>query len=276
MKIPTLTSLAVFTLVNGQITSWGNGTVACLKPGGSFCLGDSLATDYIVKCDDKGVAQVSSCCDILAAKFPLDAPGTCWQTSPSSGDAVCEKNCIAYCESDTFVLPTQQCTPSTTQTPSGAATPCPPGVATTPLAPGEPQVTAPGIPGEPTAPGIPGVPTNAPPVAPGQPDVPATPVPGQPDVSATPVPGQPPIPPPAGSGPPLVEPSVTPTAPTASVPGGGVPTGTATGPGGVPAPIATPPSEGTEPPMIPTAGAPVVEQAGVAMAIVGLAAVYLL
>ncbi|KAI6328603.1 hypothetical protein MCOR29_002609 [Pyricularia oryzae] len=265
MKITSLASLAVLTLANGQITSLGNGTVACLKPGGSFCLGDSLATDFIVKCDDKGVAQVSSCCDLLAAKFPLDAPGTCWQTSPSSGDAVCEKNCIAYCGSDTFVLPTQHCTPSTTQTPSGAATPCPPGVATTPLAPGEPQVTTPGIPGEPTAPGTPGVPTDVPPVAPGQPDVPATPIPGQP-----------PIPPPAGSGLPPVEPTVLPTVSTASVPGGGVPTGTGTGPGDITPPIATPPPEGTEPPMVPTAGAPIVEQAGAAMAIVGLAAVYLL
>lgn len=64
MKITSLASLAVLTLANGQITSLGNGTVACLKPGGSFCLGDSLATDFIVKCDDKGVAQVSSCCDV--------------------------------------------------------------------------------------------------------------------------------------------------------------------------------------------------------------------
>jgi hypothetical protein len=41
-------------------------------------------------------------------------PAVCWQTSPTSGDAACAKNCVVYAESGTFTLPADVCTPSAT------------------------------------------------------------------------------------------------------------------------------------------------------------------
>jgi hypothetical protein len=88
------------------------------NPNGNFCAGDSLTTNIIIRCNN-GIGGPGNCDDNLDGEPPVGlnyAP--CWQTSNSSGDAACSKNCIVY-SSPSFTL--QNCTPSYTASSSTAS-----------------------------------------------------------------------------------------------------------------------------------------------------------
>ncbi|KAK2069631.1 hypothetical protein P8C59_004189 [Phyllachora maydis] len=119
---------AAAALAGAQVIVHDNGTYTCPIPNAAYCAGDSLKTDIIIRCDSKGNGQPGRCSDNLAGEPPYgDLPADCWQTSVTSGDAACEKNCVVYGASGnangTFTLPADQCTPSVTASPS-APTPC--------------------------------------------------------------------------------------------------------------------------------------------------------
>ncbi|KAG0652755.1 hypothetical protein D0Z07_0092, partial [Hyphodiscus hymeniophilus] len=83
------------------------------NPNGAFCADTSLSSSIIIRCSN-GIGQPGNCNDNLSGEPPFDvwyAP--CWQTSTTSGDAACSKNCVVYGASGnangTFTLP--DCTP---------------------------------------------------------------------------------------------------------------------------------------------------------------------
>ncbi|KAG8169015.1 hypothetical protein KVR01_001764 [Diaporthe batatas] len=92
-------------LVAAQV-NYTNGHYECALPHQVYCLGESLATNVIVRCDESAIGQVGNCND----------------TSNITGDAACSKNCVVYGSSGnangTFTLPAEVCTPTYTATPS--------------------------------------------------------------------------------------------------------------------------------------------------------------
>lgn len=95
------------------------GVYTCAKPGQAYCAGDSLATNIIIRCDENGIGHGGNCNDNLAGEPPMGVNyAPCYQTSETSGDAACSKNCIVYGGSGnypgTFTLPADVCTPSYT------------------------------------------------------------------------------------------------------------------------------------------------------------------
>ncbi|KAH8818013.1 hypothetical protein F5882DRAFT_388043 [Hyaloscypha sp. PMI_1271] len=109
-----LLAASAATLASAQITSNGSQIVCPANmPNGTFCAGESLGTNIIIRCVN-GVAGPGNCNDNLVGEPPIgNFPSTCWQTSNSSGDAACAKNCVVYCSSGgcakDFTLP--DCTP---------------------------------------------------------------------------------------------------------------------------------------------------------------------
>jgi hypothetical protein len=61
------------------------------KPSGAFCVGDSLKTNIILRCNN-GTATPGNCNANLAGAPPLGGVAQCWQSSPTAGDASCAKN----------------------------------------------------------------------------------------------------------------------------------------------------------------------------------------
>lgn len=97
-------------------------TYTCAVPNADYCAGSSLGTDIIIRCDASGVGQPGRCSDNLDGEPPVgDFPALCWETSATSGDAACEKNCIVYAANGTFTLPTSECTPTFTASSTSAS-----------------------------------------------------------------------------------------------------------------------------------------------------------
>jgi len=89
----------------------GNGTFTCDVADMNYCASESLQTDIIIRCSGT-VGQPGRCTNNLAGQPPLGVqPARCWQSSPTAGDAACEKNCVVYGVSTTFTLPASECTP---------------------------------------------------------------------------------------------------------------------------------------------------------------------
>jgi len=139
MLVQALFLAASAALASAQITYNGSQIICpANNPNGTFCAGDSLSTNIIIRCVN-GVAGPGNCNDNLDGEPPVgDFPTTCWQTSLSSGDAACAKNCVVYCGSGgcakDFTLP--NCTPSFTASssstsPTGSSTTSYPATPTT-------------------------------------------------------------------------------------------------------------------------------------------------
>jgi hypothetical protein len=131
--------LASAAVVSAQVTyNSTDGTFTCAVADKAYCAGDSLGTDIIIRCTGtKG--QPGRCTDVcaellgretrwltwkqnLAGAPPLGVqPALCYQSSPTAGDAACEKNCVVYGASSSFTLPAAVCTPYYTATSSIAA-----------------------------------------------------------------------------------------------------------------------------------------------------------
>ncbi|KAK1754642.1 hypothetical protein QBC47DRAFT_222782 [Echria macrotheca] len=108
-------------VVSAQVTyNSTDGTFTCAVADKNYCAGDSLGTDIIIRCTGtKG--QPGRCTDNLAGEPPLGVqPALCYQSSPTAGDAACEKNCVVYGAS-VFTLPASVCTPYYTATSSIAS-----------------------------------------------------------------------------------------------------------------------------------------------------------
>jgi hypothetical protein len=121
MKTTALILAASAALTSAQVT-YNNGTYTCAKPNAAYCAGSSLGTDIIIRCDANGKGQPGRCTDNLAGQPPLGVqPALCWQTSETSGDAACEKNCVVYAPT-TFTLPKPTCTPFYTASSSSSST----------------------------------------------------------------------------------------------------------------------------------------------------------
>ncbi|PMD15527.1 hypothetical protein NA56DRAFT_330441 [Hyaloscypha hepaticicola] len=125
MLYQALLLAASAALASAQITYNGSQIICpANNPNGTFCAGDSLSTNIIIRCVN-GVAGPGNCNDNLDGDPPVgNYPTTCWQTSLTSGDAACAKNCIVYCGSGgcdlgDFTLP--NCTPFYTASSSSSA-----------------------------------------------------------------------------------------------------------------------------------------------------------
>lgn len=125
MLYQALLLAASAALASAQITYNGSQIICpANNPNGTFCAGDSLSTNIIIRCVN-GVAGPGNCNDNLDGEPPVgDFPTTCWQTSLTSGDAACAKNCIVYCGSGgcnkgDFTLP--NCTPFYTASSSSSS-----------------------------------------------------------------------------------------------------------------------------------------------------------
>ena len=104
------------------------GQFTCAKPNQAYCAGDSLSTNIIIRCDENAIGHGGNCNDNLAGEPPVGVNfAPCWQTSETSGDAACSKNCVVYGGSGnyngTFTLPADVCTPTYTATSSGTVAP---------------------------------------------------------------------------------------------------------------------------------------------------------
>jgi len=113
---------------SAQLISNPNGTFTCPIANGSYCAGESLSINIIIRCLN-GVGSPGNCNDNLSGEFPTGVNyAPCYQTSDASGDAACSKNCVVYEGSgntnrtDYFTLPTSVCRPSTTQSSSMSST----------------------------------------------------------------------------------------------------------------------------------------------------------
>lgn len=106
--------LASAAVASAQV-NYEDGKFICEQEDAAYCAGDSLGTDIIIRCNGK-VGQPGRCTNNLAGQPPLGVqPARCWQSSPTAGDAACEKNCVVYGSSGnhdgTFTLPRNVCTP---------------------------------------------------------------------------------------------------------------------------------------------------------------------
>ncbi|KAK4038018.1 hypothetical protein C8A01DRAFT_38044 [Parachaetomium inaequale] len=114
MKTTSVLLLASAALASAQV-KYEDGKYVCEQENASYCAGDSLGTDIIIRCNGK-VGQPGRCSDNLAGQPPLgNHPALCYQTSPTAGDAACEKNCVVYpAAGNPFTLPADICTPTGT------------------------------------------------------------------------------------------------------------------------------------------------------------------
>ncbi|KAK3945891.1 hypothetical protein QBC46DRAFT_62321 [Diplogelasinospora grovesii] len=125
MKTAAVLALAA-TLASAQVTINGDGSYTCAQPNAAYCGGDSLKTDIIIRCyGTSGTA--GRCSDNLSGEPPVgNSIALCWQTSTTSGDAACEKNCVVYGGSGnangTFTLPEDECKPTYTASSTSSAT----------------------------------------------------------------------------------------------------------------------------------------------------------
>ena len=72
-------------------SSTGVFTCPFYSPNGAFCADTSLSSNIIIRCSD-GVGQPGNCVDNLSGTAPVQVfDASCWQTTETSGDAVCAK-----------------------------------------------------------------------------------------------------------------------------------------------------------------------------------------
>ncbi|KAJ9156355.1 hypothetical protein NKR23_g1296 [Pleurostoma richardsiae] len=122
MKTTALILAASAALASAQATyNETDGKYHCAKPNAAYCAGDSLGTNIIIRCNSDSIGQPGNCNDNLDGEPPIGlAFSPCWETSKTSGDAACSKNCIVYGSSGnangTFTLPSDVCTPTYTAT----------------------------------------------------------------------------------------------------------------------------------------------------------------
>ncbi|KAH8678225.1 major facilitator superfamily domain-containing protein [Xylariales sp. PMI_506] len=83
-------------------------TYTCDVADASYCVDTSLGGNIIIRCNGL-VGTAGNCDDNVSGEPPLGGVAECWQTSDTSGDAACAKNCIVYAASGSFTLP--DCTP---------------------------------------------------------------------------------------------------------------------------------------------------------------------
>ncbi|KAI5460230.1 hypothetical protein BGZ63DRAFT_465611 [Mariannaea sp. PMI_226] len=96
--------------VSAQLNTKGN-VYTCAEPNQSYCVGDSLKTNIIVRCDANGKGTAGNCAANLAGQPPLGGSALCYQSSANAGDAACAKNCVVYGNDGTgSTLPASVCT----------------------------------------------------------------------------------------------------------------------------------------------------------------------
>ncbi|KAI9893946.1 MAG: hypothetical protein M1814_005499 [Vezdaea aestivalis] len=91
MKSSILAFAASAALVSAQATfNQDTKEFNCAMPGGSYCAGDSLATNVIIRCNN-GKGQAGNCADNLSGVAPAGnkAEAKCYQSSNTAGDAAC-------------------------------------------------------------------------------------------------------------------------------------------------------------------------------------------
>ncbi|UKZ58842.1 uncharacterized protein TrAtP1_000166 [Trichoderma atroviride] len=111
--------LAAAALASAQAPPEGTNKVNCAKPNANYC----LSGDIIIRCDANGMGTAGRCSDNVAGYPPLGGVAECWQSSTTSGDAACQKNCVVYAQPSAFTLPASQCQPSAVITATGTGTP---------------------------------------------------------------------------------------------------------------------------------------------------------
>ncbi|KAL6699151.1 hypothetical protein J3F84DRAFT_365066 [Trichoderma pleuroticola] len=116
MKTSALFVAVTAALVSAQAPPEGTNKVTCAKPNANYCYGG----DIIVRCDANGVGTAGRCSDNVAGYPPLGGVAECWQSTETSGDAACQKNCVVYAQPSSFTLAASQCTPSFTASATSA------------------------------------------------------------------------------------------------------------------------------------------------------------
>jgi len=96
-------AVATATMANAQVVfNSTTNTFSCFgdAAGKNFCAGDSLATNIIIRCTGTQ-GQPGNCNDNLAGVPPVGVKtfAPCYQTSNTTGDAVCSFNGIGYPDS---------------------------------------------------------------------------------------------------------------------------------------------------------------------------------
>ncbi|EOD43715.1 hypothetical protein UCRNP2_9566 [Neofusicoccum parvum UCRNP2] len=94
--------LSIVDLSRGQYTyNETTGAYTCSTASGAYCGGSSLSTNIIIRCTNF-VGQPGNCNDNLAGIKPVGVKpaASCYQTSATSGDAVCSFNGVGYPEND--------------------------------------------------------------------------------------------------------------------------------------------------------------------------------
>ncbi|ROV96792.1 hypothetical protein VMCG_07848 [Cytospora schulzeri] len=127
MKSITILLTASAGLVTAQLQyNETSNQFTCAKADQAYCVSDSLQSSIIVRCDENAVGTAGNCDDNLDGEPPQGLQfSPCWQTSNTTGDAACSKNCVVYGGSGnydgTFTLPADECTPTYTATSSTAS-----------------------------------------------------------------------------------------------------------------------------------------------------------
>ncbi|KAM6480401.1 hypothetical protein HDV62DRAFT_110103 [Trichoderma sp. SZMC 28011] len=116
MKTSAIIVAVTAALVSAQAPPEGTNKVTCAKPNANYCYGG----DIIVRCDANGVGTAGRCSDNVAGYPPLGGVAECWQSTETSGDAACQKNCVVYAQPSSFTLAASQCTPSYTASATSA------------------------------------------------------------------------------------------------------------------------------------------------------------
>lgn len=116
MKTSAIIVAVTAALVSAQAPPEGTNKVTCAKPNANYCYGG----DIIVRCDANGVGTAGRCSDNVAGYPPLGGVAECWQSTETSGDAACQKNCVVYAQPSSFTLAASQCTPSFTASATSA------------------------------------------------------------------------------------------------------------------------------------------------------------
>ena len=114
--------MALIAIVKAQATyNKTTGEYSCAKQDAAYCAGASLGLASLFAALDL-LASRGNCDDNLDGEFPVGLSSSeCYQTSPTSGDAACAKNCIVYGDTSSFSL--SGCIPSTTQSSLSTAPP---------------------------------------------------------------------------------------------------------------------------------------------------------
>ncbi|MCJ1301876.1 Muc22p [Hypocenomyce scalaris] len=119
MKTPTVATVLATSvgLASSQI-SFSNATnsFVCPASGGSFCAGNSLTTNIIIRCSGI-VGTPGNCDDNLAGVPPVGVKdyAPCYQSSPTTGDAACSYNGTVYPDTG-YPYPVSSVTITTTAT----------------------------------------------------------------------------------------------------------------------------------------------------------------